>query len=348
MNTKNFLQTGFNNTEVVLPGIVDPSGLLIRNRILEKPALGQAIVKVEASGISFAEQSMMLDRYPGQPKFPFVPGYDLVGTVVSVGSDKDSPLIGTRVAALTKSGGWSSYALLAVEDLLPVPDDIDPAEAETLVVNGITAWQMLHRTAKVKSGQTILVHGANGGVGTILVQLAQNAGVKVIGTSSPKHHEALQKQGVEPIDYNDKNLAESVSKIAPDGVDAVFDNVGGESVSRSFGLLKPGGILVCYAIASAIRGKKPMLMLFVALLVKIVWLNIMLNKRKAAFYNIWSGKGSKKFRSQMNEDFAQVLKLLQKGILKAKIAAKFPLTKVVEAMELAQSKTAYGKVILIP
>ena len=347
MNTENSLQTHFNNTEIVLPGIVDPSGLLIQNRTLEKPALGQAIVKVEASGISFAEQSMMLDRYPGQPKFPFVPGYDLVGTVVSVGSDKDSPLIGTRVAALTKSGGWSSYALLAVEDLLSVPDGIDPAEAETLVVNGITAWQMLHRTAKIKSGQTILVQGANGGVGTILVQLAQNAGVN-IGTSSPKHHEALRKQGAEPIDYNDKNLAESVRKIAPDGVDAVFDNVGGESVSRSFGLLKRGGILVCYAIASAIRGKKPMLMLFIALFLKTLWLNIMPNGRRATFYNIWSGKGSKKFRLQLNEDFAQVLKLLQKGVLKAKIAAKFPLTKVVEAMELAQSKTAYGKVILIP
>ena len=190
-------------TEIVMPGIIEPAGLQIRSRPLAAPAAGQALVSVEASGVSFAEQSMRRGRYPGAPKFPFVPGYDLVGTVTSVGPDVDPALVGQRVAALTKSGGWASHALLDRGGPGPVPAGLDPAEAETLVVNGLTAWQMLHRTAKVQPGQTILVHGANGGVGTTLIQLARHHGVRVIGVASPRHHDALRGLGVEPVDYAD-------------------------------------------------------------------------------------------------------------------------------------------------
>src|SRR3954469_1784424 len=190
-----------NVTEVVLPGIVEPSGLQLRTRQLPPPAEGQALVTIEASGVSFAEQAMRRGQYPMQPKFPFVPGYDLVGVVHSVGAGVDPALVGRRVAAMTKTGGWSSHLLVAADDLVAVPDGVDPAEAETLVVNGVTAWQMLYRKAHVRPGQTILVHGANGGVGTVLSQLALHHGARVIGTASPRHHEALHKLGVIPLDY---------------------------------------------------------------------------------------------------------------------------------------------------
>jgi len=334
--------------EVVLPGVVEPAGFLLQNRTLDAPGAGQALIQVEASGIAFAEQSMRRGRYPGQPAFPFVPGYDLVGVVVSVGPDVDPSLVGKRVAALTKTGGWASYALLSADILLPVPDGIDPAEAETLVVNGITAWQMLHRDAKIQRGQTILVHGANGGVGTILVQLALHAGVRVIGTASPRHHDTLRAQGVEPVDYNDPNLAQRLRQLAPDGVDAAFDNVGGKSAAMSFGLLKRGGTLVCCAIASAKNGTDSVVLKFIGLVAQVVWYNIMPNGRKATFYNIWGGKGGKTFQPRMEEDFTQLMDLLARGIVIPKIAAQFPLEQIREAMELAESRTAYGKVILLP
>jgi NADPH2:quinone reductase len=291
---------------------------------------------------------MRRGRYPGQPKFPFVPGYDLVGRVIAVGPGVDLSLIGKRFAVLTKQGGWATYATVNANDLLPIPEDIDPAEAETLIVNGITAWQMLHGKAKIRKGQIILVQGANSGVGTILTQLAQHAGVRVIGASSLKHDDALRLQGVEPVDYNDKNLARSVRNIAPEGVDAVFDNIGGKSIDVSFSLLKKGGTLVSYAIASEIKGKKSIVLQIVGLIFKLLWLTILPNGRKASFYNIWSGKETKKFRSQMQEDFKQVLDLLSLGFLKPRIAAKFPLTRIVVAMELAESRTIYGKIVLIP
>src|SRR3954468_16994563 len=119
--------------EVVLPGIVGPDGLQLRRRTLPAPGRGQVLVAVEATGISFAEHAMRLGRYPGQPKFPFVPGYDLVGTVTAVGAGVDGTLVGRRVAAMTKTGGWATHALLKAVDVVDVPAGLDVAEVETLV-----------------------------------------------------------------------------------------------------------------------------------------------------------------------------------------------------------------------
>ena len=303
---------------------------------------------MEATGISFAEQAMRRGRYPGQPGFPMIPGYDLVGTVVAVGADVDPALLGQRVAALTKTGGWGTYVQIDAKILLPVPDGIDPAGAEALVVNGITAWQMLHREAKIQRGQTIVVHGANGGVGSLLTQLAILAGVRVIGLASPRHHDTLRAQGVEPLDYNDADLFGNIRQLAPDGVDAVFDNVGGKVVIQSFKLLRPGGTLVSYAIASATKSNQSLLLRFAGLLLQLLWWNLMPNGRRAVLYHIWAGKGRKGFIPKMRADFAQILDLVKGGRLVPQIAARFPLEQISEAMELAESRTVYGKVILVP
>lgn len=347
-NIKSLKQTSFNTTEVIMPGIIEPEGLLLRTRPLNNPAAGQVTVKMEASGIAFAEQSMRRGRYYEQPKFPFVPGYDLVGTVVATGPGVNPALLGKRVAAMTKIGGWASHVLLSANDLLPVPEAIDPLEAETLIVNGITAWQMLHSKAQIKRGQTILVHGANGGVGTILSQLAIYAGVRVIGTASPRHHETLRAQGVQPIDYNDIDLVGSVLKLSPGGVDAVFDHLGGASFARSFGLLAKDGVLVCYAIASALNDTGNVLIPFLKVLVQLAWWNIMPNSRKAYFYNIWDGKGSERFQEQLRGTYTELTNLLAEGVLKPQIAAQFPLAQITAAMKLAESRTVYGKVVLVP
>ena len=226
--------------EIVLPGLVEPTGLQVRTRELAAPARGEALVAVNATGVSFAEQSMRRGRYPGQPRFPFVPGYDVVGTVTEVGVGVNPALVGQRVAAITKTGGWASHVILPARDLLPVPKDLDVAEVETLVVNGITAWQLLHRIAKVQPGQVILVYGANGGVGTTLAQLARHHGVRVLGAAHPRHHESLRSLGVEPVNYTDPAAMDAhVRTLAPGGVDAVFDNLGGPTLQRSWRLLAP-------------------------------------------------------------------------------------------------------------
>jgi NADPH:quinone reductase-like Zn-dependent oxidoreductase len=337
-------------TQVVLPGVVEPSGLQVRQRTLAPPAAGEVLVKVEAAGVSFAEQGMRRNRYPGQPKFPFVPGYDLVGVVTAVGPGGDQDLIGRRVAALTKIGGWASYALVPAAHLAEVPDGVGPAEAETMVVNGITAWQMLHRAARVRRGQTVLVHGANGGVGTILVQLARHAGATVIGTASARYHDQLRALGVRPVDYHAPDLAARVRELAPGGVDAVFDHLGGRSVRRSYRMLAPGGTLVCYGMATRRDGRTPMVLLFLPLLTRLAVWNYLPNGHRATFYNAWAGsrRSPERFWARVRDDLGQVFALLRDGTLTAKIAARLPLSEVSAAMELAESGTVVGKVILEP
>ncbi len=151
------------STEIVMPREGEPEVLEVRRQKLFGLESGQLVVRVEAAGVSFAEVQMLRGRYFNQPKFPFVPGYDLVGTVEGVGEGVDEGLIGRRVAALTETGSWADRVALGAEGVAPVPVGLDPAEAVAAVTNGVTAWQMLHRAASVRPGHTVLVHGASGG-----------------------------------------------------------------------------------------------------------------------------------------------------------------------------------------
>jgi NADPH:quinone reductase-like Zn-dependent oxidoreductase len=339
------------SVEIVLPGLVEPDGLVVQERPRPSAGAGEALIRVEASGVSMAEQGMRRGRYPGQPKFPFVPGYDLVGTITEVGDGVSDALVGSRVAALTKTGGWATHVVLPVRDLVPVPAALSAAEAETVVVNGLTAWQMLHRRAEIRAGQTILVHGANGGVGTVLSQLARHAGVRVIGAASPRHHDALRAAGVEPVDYADRDaLFAHVRELAPGGVDAVFDNIGGETLRRSWQALAPGGTLVSYAITAAAQGTGALVPQFIALLTRLTAWDLLPNGRRAGFYDVWGGKRlhPARFHANLREDLSTVLGLLAAGVLTAEIGATFPLTDASAALRLAESRTVRGKVVLIP
>lgn len=336
-------------TEVVLPGRVEPAGLQLRERELPVPEPGQVLLRMEATGVSFAEQQMRRGRYYKQPPFPFVPGYDVVGTVVDVGAVSDRSMVGQRYAALTKTGAWATMLLLPAGDLVSVPAGLDPADVETVVVNGVTAWQMLHRRARVRRGQTVLVHGANGGVGSILAQLARHAGADVIATAAPLHHAAVRALGAVPVDYASDDLEAAVRALAPEGVDAVFDHVGGPGIVTSFRLLRPGGTLVSYGSAAtkndAGGSQRPILALFAGLL---YW-NAAPNRRHATFYNLWAGVGRRpRFQARVREDLTRVLELLADGALVAQVAARLPLDQATAAMELAESHTIVGKVVLGP
>ncbi|MFD4596639.1 medium chain dehydrogenase/reductase family protein [Streptomyces sp. NPDC058464] len=336
--------------EIVLPGVVEPEGLRVERREIPAPAAGQIVVRVEATGVSFAEQQMRRGRYYDQPPFPFVPGYDLVGTVLTAGAGVEPGLVGKRVASLVKVGGWASHVVLDAADAVQVPAGVGAAEAETLVVNGITAWQMLHRKARVRSGGTILVHGANGGVGTVLVQLARAAGLQVIGTASVRHHDALRELGVTPVDYRTEDVPGRVRELAPGGVDAVFDHLGGRSVVDSWRLLAPGGTLVAYGSATT-RDDSGSKQLPVLKILGRVWLwNALPNGRHAYFFNVWEGRalGKDRFRARLNADLTQVFQALQRGEVTARIAARLPLTQAAEALRLAESGTVAGKVVLVP
>lgn len=336
-------------TEIVMPGLIEPDGLLVRDRDRPAPAVGQALVRVEATGVSFAEQQMRRGKYYDQPPFPFVPGYDLVGVVDAVGEGVDPRLVGERVAAVVKTGAWATHVLVDAGHLVPVPEGIDPVDAETVVVNGITAWQMLHRIARVQRGQTIVVLGANGGVGSTLVQLATDVGVTVIGTASERHHDHVRRLGATPVDYRAPDLADRLRALAPDGVDAVFDHVGGPGIADSWRLLRRGGTLVSYGTAAtkddAGRSQLPVL----ALVGRLMLWNLLPNGRRAHFYNFWAGRRRPtRFHRRLREDLTQVFQRLAAGTLAPQVAARLPLTEAGRALALAESHTVAGKVVLLP
>src|SRR6478672_5412522 len=274
-----------NATEIVLPGIGEPETLQVRTRPLPEPEAGQVVVRVAATGVSFAEQQMRRGTYYDQPPFPFVPGYDLVGVVER--SSAGGPAVGQPVAALTKVGGWADRVVLDAADVVPLPAEVDPVAAETVVVNGLTAWRMLHRAAKVRPGQTIVVLGAAGGVGTVLVQLARHEGIHVIGTAGPRQQDRLRELGATPLDYRSEDVPARVRELAPDGVAAVFDHVGGPSIDDSWRMLARGGTLVSYGTAATkdVPGNPQVPVL--KLLAKLYTWNLLPNGRKALFFNLW-------------------------------------------------------------
>lgn len=327
--------------QVVMPRAGEPEVLELQQREAPAPGPGQVRVRVEAAGVAFAEVQMLRGRYYAQPKFPFVPGYDLVGRVEATGPGVTTPPAGTRVAAMTRTGAWAEQAVVPAAHLVPVPEELDAAEVVALTTNGVTAWQMLHRTARLADGQTVVVHGASGGVGTLLTQLAVRAGARVIGTASAGKHDRVRALGATPLDYRQPDLAARVRELAPDGVDAVFDHVAGPGLSQSWRMLGRGGTLVAYGSAGTLDDRGWRLAPFVSVMRRMLWWSMLPNGKRATFYSI-------SHKRQFDTDLATVLELLRSDELRPEIAARLPLADASTALRLLADRAVTGKVILLP
>ncbi|SHG51047.1 medium chain dehydrogenase/reductase family protein [Streptoalloteichus hindustanus] len=327
------------STEVVMTGPGGPEVLATRERVVGEPGRGRVLVRTEAAGIAFAEVQMLRGRYLGQPRFPFVPGYDLVGRVVAVGAGVDGALLGRRVAAMTRFGAWAEVVEVPARRLAPVPEDVDAGDAVALVTNGVTAWQMVHRVARVQAGHTVLVQGASGGVGTLLAQLARSAGARVIGTASAGKHDVLRDLGAEPVDYRNADVASAVRRLAPSGLDAVFDHVGGPGLRSLWPLLRRGGTLVSYGSESTLEDDSHPLLPYLPLAGRVLTWALLPNGRRARLYYV---RPTATFRS----DLAEVIALFRDGKLDARVAHRLPLDRAAEALGLLVGGGVAGKVVL--
>src|SRR5918993_3271937 len=238
--------------QVLLTRKGGPEVLEIVEREVPEPGPGEARVRVLATGVAFADVMMRRGLYPGVPDFPFTPGYDLVGEVEDLGPGVSGVALGQRVAALTQVGAHAQYVSLPAGELVPVPAGVDAAEAASLPVNYVTAYQMLFRVAKVGPGERILVHGAGGGVGNALLQLGGLQGLAMYGTASAGEHGLVSRLGGNPLDFKAEDFVGRVRALTGDGVDAVFDHVGGAHIARSFRTLRRGGRLVGYGLSSGL------------------------------------------------------------------------------------------------
>lgn len=214
------------NGRIVVTALGGPEVLKYIEEDLPEPGRAQVRVRVLAAGVSFADVLMRRGLYPGTPPPPFTPGYDLVGEIDALGEGVTQFALGQRVGALTVRGAHARFAVVPVGLLVAVPDSLDPGEAVCLILNYVTAYQMLHRIAKVSTGGRILVHGAAGGVGTALLQLGALRRLTMYGTASKSKHAEVVSAGGIPIDYETQNFSARVRELSRDGVDAVFDPVG--------------------------------------------------------------------------------------------------------------------------
>ncbi|MFF8995965.1 zinc-binding alcohol dehydrogenase family protein [Streptomyces sp. NPDC014983] len=235
-------------TQIRIPApSTPPSALRPVRRELEPPAAGEVTIGVEAAGVSFDDMLMRRGTCPGQVGPPLVPGRDVVGVVTAVGADgTGADLVGRRVAAVVGAGGWADGVNAPLGSVVPVPEGLSPVAAAGIGYAGVLAWYMVHRQARVAAGQTVVVPGAPGWVGTVLVQLADLAGARVIGVSSTRQLAETTRLRFDPVDHWVEDVPSRVAQLAPDGVHAVFDPIGGPNLAKSGGLLREGGALISY------------------------------------------------------------------------------------------------------
>src|SRR6266700_1082956 len=183
----------------VLTGKGGPDVLEVKELALPEPGPGEVRVRVRASGVGSPDVIMRRGSYPYAPKIPFAPGYEVAGDVEVLGAGVQTLRLGQRVAALTVHGGYGEVVVRRAEEFVPVPDGLDDADVVVLILNYVTAFQMIERVAKPHSGQLALVTGANGGIGTALLELLRLRGVKTIGAAPPPKHDLIRSYGATPI-----------------------------------------------------------------------------------------------------------------------------------------------------
>src|SRR5436189_70880 len=205
-----------------------------------RPGPGEVRVRVLAAGVSFTDSQLRAGTYLGVPKPPFTPGYELVGVVEALGPECSRLRVGDRIGALTVWGADAEGVCVLEENAVEVPEDLDPAEVLSLVFIYMTAYQLLHRAAKVKCGETVLVHGAAGRVGTAVLELGAVVGLRLYGTCSARDRAAVERLGAVAIDYQHEDFLARVRQLPGKGVDVVLDGLGGKISLRSFRALRPG------------------------------------------------------------------------------------------------------------
>jgi NADPH:quinone reductase-like Zn-dependent oxidoreductase len=308
-----------------------------------EPGPGEVRVKVLVTSACFTDTMIRKGVYRNvKEKPPFSPGYDVVGVVDELGAGVTKLKVGQRVADLTVTGAYSQYICRPESSLVPVPAGLDPAEAVSLVLSYVTAYQMLHRSARIQRGQRILIHGAGGAVGTAMLQLGKELDLEMYGTASKSKHELVASLGATPIDYRSEDFAERVRGLTGDGVHAAFDPIGGDNFKRSFKSLRRGGTLVAYGFYDNAMGKGGNVPLEF-MLVKL-W-DILPNGRSTAFYSI--GPLREKHADWFHADLTELFNLLAQGKIKPVIAERMGLTEAARAHELVERAAVRGKIVLM-
>jgi len=342
------------HTRIVVTQYGGPETLQVVEEECPEPKAGEVRVRVQAAGVSLPDIMAREGIHPETPRVPFTPGWDLVGVVDRLGEGVSGIEPGQIVAALPIHGAYAEFVCLPQRALVPVPPELDPAEAVSLILNYITAYQMLHRSAKVRPGQRALIHGAAGGVGTALLQLGRLAGLEMYGTCSARGASTVSDLGAVPIDYQHQDFVEEVRRLTGDGVDVVFDSMGGAHIWRSRNALRPGGRVVAYGLTGSLRGgrlasgrsggRHPFREIAVfGWYIAGGWL--LPGRKRVVPYSIQTLMRLKP--AWFRQDLITLLELLRQHKIKPLIAQRLPLVEARQAHELLGKGGVTGKIVLV-
>ena len=343
------------HTRIIVTHYGGPDALRVLEEDCPEPKRGEVRVRVLAAGVSLADLMMREGIHPETPRAPFTPGWDLVGLVDRLGDGVSGIEPGQMVAALPVSGAYAEFVCLPQRELVPVPSGLDAAEAVSLVLNYVTAYQMLHRSAKVRQGQRVLIHGAAGGVGSALLQLGRLAGLEMYGTCSAGQASAVSDLGGIPIDYQHQDFVTEIRRHTGEGVDAVFDGIGGTHIWRSRQALLRGGTVVAYGLTGSLRGgrlasgRSGGRHRFRAILIFGVYIVAGLalpGRRRVVLYSIQTLKRLRP--AWFRQDLIALLDLLQQKRIQPPIAQRLPLAEARYAHELLGRGGLKGKIVLMP
>jgi NADPH2:quinone reductase len=342
------------STRVVATRYGGPEVLRVADEECPEPGRGEVRVRVLAAGVALPDVMAREGIHPETPQAPFTPGWDLVGVVDQVGAGVVGIEPGQTVAAMPISGAYAEFVCLPRQELVPVPAGLDAAEAVSLVLNYITAYQMMHRSANVRPGQRALIHGAAGGVGTALLQLGRLAGLEMYGTCSSRAAPVVREMGAVPIDYRRQDFVKEIHRLTGEGVDVVFDHIGGAHLWNSRKALRPGGKVVGYGAISSIRGeglsstrpgRRQRFRGFARFALYIAGGWLLPGRKRVVPYSIQTLKRLK--HAWFRQDLIALLDLLQQHKIRPLIAQRFPLAEARRAHELLGKGGVTGKLVLV-
>ena len=338
------------HTRIIVTRYGGPDALRVVEEDCPEPKDGEARVRVLAAGVSLPDIMARAGVHPETPSVPYTPGWDLVGEVDRLGNGVFGIEPGQIVAAMPIHGAYAEFVCVPQRELVPVPSGLDVAEAVSLILNYITAYQMLHRSAKIKPGERVLFHGASGGVGTALLQLE----LKMYGTCSSRGAPAVSEMGAVPIDYRNQDYVKEIHRLTGDGVDAVFDPIGGAHLWHSREALRPGGRVVGYGNTTSLRveglgsdrtGRRNRLHGIPIYALYIVGGWLLPGRKRIVPYSIQTLKRLKP--ALFRQDLIALLDLLQQQKIKPLIAQRFPLAEARRAQELLGKGGVIGKIVLV-
>lgn len=319
---------------------------------LPEPGPGEVRLRVLTASASFTDVMVRKGQYGGAPSEPpLIPGYDLVGVIDKLGPGVKNFELDQRVAALTVWGAYTEYAVRPTTHLVPVPEGLGDEAAVALILSYTTAYQMLHRVAQVSEGQSILIHGASGAVGSALAQLGQVAGLNMVGTASTRKQGYVRSLGVHPIDYQTEDFVSRARELTGGtGVDAAFDAIGLDNFKRSYEALNASGELVLYGFYTAtLAGEAGSMSSLIGEFLGMKWQQLLWNwfpddNKTTEFYSIEDTRTA--HPDWFREDLTTLFELADSGQITPNIWKTLPLGDAAVAHRYIEEHAVKGKIVL--